>query len=177
MHEAINPFIIRPARLDDSKKLSILYKQVYIQTYGTEGISDEFANFITQQFSAQRLEQIIASVPNAILVAEYKNNLVGVLEIEFDKPCPIGDLVAPELNKIYILEWFCGKGIGNLLIKKAEQSLREEGYQEVWLWLLESNERAKRFYEKNAYTLIDKAPFNMEENTYINWVMKKSLKR
>lgn len=43
--------LTRKATLSDSKKLSILYKTVYIQTYGTEGVSDEFANFITDKFS------------------------------------------------------------------------------------------------------------------------------
>ncbi len=168
-------FSIRHARIADSKKLSILYKQVYIQTYGKEGVSDEFANFITSQFSIERLEHIIATIPDAILVAEYKNNLVGVLEIDFGKPCPIGDFIAPELNKIYILEWFCGKGIGHLLVEKAEQLLKARGYPMVWLWLLESNTRAHTFYKKNNYQDIGKAPFVMEENTYTNLVMKKVL--
>lgn len=35
--------IYRKANLSDANKLSILLKQVYIQTYGTEGVSDEFA--------------------------------------------------------------------------------------------------------------------------------------
>jgi hypothetical protein len=38
--------LTRKATVADSKKLSILYKTVYIQTYGTDGVSDEFANFI-----------------------------------------------------------------------------------------------------------------------------------
>ncbi|MBX2829058.1 MAG: GNAT family N-acetyltransferase [Flavobacteriaceae bacterium] len=168
-------FLIRHARLDDSKKLSILYKQVYIQTYGKEGVSDEFANFITEQFSIERLENIIATIPDAIMVAEYKNNLVGVLEIDFEKPCPIGDFVAPELNKIYILEWFCGKGIGKLLVKKAEHVLKQRGYDRVWLWLLESNTRAYNFYKKSNYIDLGKAPFVMEDNTYTNLVMSKRL--
>ena len=167
--------LIRQARINDSKKLSILYKQVYIQTYGIDGVSDEFANFITKQFSIERLEKIIHTIPDSILVAEYKNNLVGVLEIDFEKTCPIGNFIAPELNKIYILEWFCGKGIGNLLVEKAEKILKQRGYEKVWLWLLESNTRAYNFYKKNNYSDIGKAPFIMEENTYTNLVMSKNL--
>jgi hypothetical protein len=36
--------IIRKANQSDVKKLSVLYKTVYIQTYGQEGVSDEFAS-------------------------------------------------------------------------------------------------------------------------------------
>jgi hypothetical protein len=112
----------RKATLSDAKKLSILYKQVYIQTYGTEGVSDEFANFITTQFAVERLESIIHEQPDSILVAAYKNNLVGVAEIEYDKQTPVGGLVGPELNKLYILEWFCGTGIGRIWSRRKETS-------------------------------------------------------
>ena len=171
----VNNAIIRSARPEDIIKLSILYQQVYIHTYGKEGVSDEFANFITVQFSPHRLEQLIASVSDAIIVAEYKNNLVGVLEIAYDKLCPIDQLTAPELNKIYILDWFCHQGIGQQLMNKAETILREKGYSNVWLWLLESNFRALNFYQKNGFKQIGLAPFKMEVNIYQNIVMAKKL--
>ena len=112
--------IIRKANQSDVKKLSVLYKTVYIQTYGKEGVSDEFANFITNQFSIERLGNIILNHSTKIIVAEYKNNLIGVAEIEFDKQCPINNIVEAELNKLYILEWFSGQGVGYKLIQEAE---------------------------------------------------------
>ena len=59
---------------------------------------------VSKQFSEERLEEIIRTISDSIFVAEYKNNLVGVLEIHDDKACPIGDLIAPELNKIYLMQ-------------------------------------------------------------------------
>ena len=170
-----NEIIIRLANKTDVKKLSILYKTVYIQTYGTEGVSDEFANFITKQFSEDRIEQLILDGSNTIVVSAYKNNLVGVLEIEYDKRCPVGNLVAPELNKLYILDWFCSKGIGKSLLQEAEQMLRKKRVKEMWLWVLASNNRAVAFYEKHNYRHIGNASFKMETNTYDNKVMVKTL--
>ncbi len=165
----------RKAILADAKKLSILYKTVYIQTYGIEGVSDEFANFITKQFAVERLEDLIKKHPDNIIVADHKTNLVGVAEIEFDKKCPIGTLVAPELNKLYILEWFCGKGVGSNLLKEAENIVRSKGIDKMWVWMLESNARAISFYEKHGYKYIGDAPFQMEVNRYENKVMVKEL--
>lgn len=167
--------LYRPAIPADAKKLSILYKQVYIQTYGTEGVSDEFANFITIQFAIERLEHIIQTNPGTIIVATYKGNLVGVAEIEMDKHSHTGDIIAPELNKLYILEWFCGIGIGRSLMQEAEAFARSKGAKEMWLWVLESNHRAVSFYEKQQYTTIGNASFQMETNCYENKVMVKQL--
>ncbi len=166
---------IRKATVEDSKKLSILYKQVYIKTYGTEGVSDEFANFITEQFDISRLEIIINKSPNQILVAEYKNNLVGVLETVFNKQCYGTNIIGPELNKLYILEWFCNKGIGEKLLKEAETVLRSINTKTYWLWVLDSNTRAINFYKKHDFKKIGEAPFKMESNTYNNIVMLKKL--
>ena len=168
--------LTRKATLSDSKKLSILYKAVYIQTYGTEGVSDEFANFITDQFSTARLEKIIHDHPDNIIVAEYKGNLVGVVEIEFNKACPVGGIVGPELNKLYILERFCGCGVGKKLIEEAEKVVLSKGIDRIWLWVLATNERAIKFYERHQYKWIGNASFRMETNTYANKVMLKELR-
>lgn len=167
--------VYRNARLNDAVKLSVLYKQVYIQTYGVNGVSDEFANFITKQFSIERIENTIAYLPNAIVVAEYQGNLVGVAEIEMSKKCPIGNSIAPELNKLYILEWFCGQGIGEQLLAYIEDALIQKGEKAIWLWVLESNSRAIRFYEKHQFQYLGNATFQMEENLYNNKVMLKEL--
>lgn len=167
--------IYRKAQHADALKLSVLYKQVYIQTYGTEGVSDEFANFITRQFAVERLEHIILDHPQNITVADYKNNLLGVAEIEFAKKCPINNIVAPELNKLYILERFCGLGIGHKLLAEAERTVLSKGAKEMWLWVLESNDRAITFYEKQGYQHMGDASFQMEVNKYENKVMLKQL--
>lgn len=170
-----NEIIYRKAIINDVKKLSILYKQVYIKTYGIEGVSDEFANFITQQFSTERLGNLIEKNENSIIVAEYKNNLVGVAEIEFEKKCPVNNIIGPELNKLYILDWFCGKGIGKNLLHESEKVVLSKGTNQMWLWVLESNQRAINFYKKQHYITIGNAPFKMEQNTYQNFVMHKIL--
>ncbi len=167
--------LYRIARLNDAVKLSVLFKQVYIQTYGVDGVSDEFANFITKQFSSERIENTITNHPEVIVVAEYKGNLVGVAEIEMSKKSPIGNIIAPELNKLYILEWFCGKGIGEKLLAFIEDALVQKGEKAIWLWVLESNTRAVNFYEKHQFQYIGNAAFQMEKNLYDNKVMLKEL--
>jgi ribosomal protein S18 acetylase RimI-like enzyme len=171
----INQITYRNANIKDINKLSILFKQVYIQTYGIDGVSDEFANFIVKQFSPERLQNLILDNPDNLIVAEYKENLVGAVEIEFNKLCPINNFRAPELNKLYILEWFCGKGIGYNLLTQAEKVVKKNGSNQMWLWALVSNHRAISFYEKQNYKWIGNAPFQMEKNSYDNKVMLKQL--
>jgi ribosomal protein S18 acetylase RimI-like enzyme len=109
-------------------------------------------------------------------VAEYRNNLVGVVEVEFNKACPVGEEVGPELNKLYILDRFCGRGVGKQLMDEAERMVVSKGMDRMWLWVLATNERAIKFYERQQYQWLGNASFQMETNAYENKVMLKQLR-
>ena len=95
------PFRVRQATVSDTLQLSVLFRQVYIQTYAVEGVTMEFANFIAQQFSEEKIKKDVRSKDCDIWVATSKNNPVGIAQVEYNKKCPVGDLIAPEINK----EW------------------------------------------------------------------------
>jgi diamine N-acetyltransferase len=166
---------IRQAVVSDVPRLSVLYKTVYIDTYGLEGVSTEFCNFISDKFSEERLAQVITESPDLTFVATFKGNLVWVAEIELNRPCPIGSLVAPELSKLYVLNRFKGMGIGKRLIAEVESFLKAGGHPNLWLWAYALNSHALAFYKMNGYTDIGNAFFQLSENRYENRVFVKAL--
>ncbi len=168
-----NLISISPAKQSESQLLSVLFKTVYIDTYGTEGVTFEFTNFIEQQFAPSKIENNIKSEQSRIWVARYKTNPVGILQVEYKNSCPVTNERLPEINKLYILTHFFGNGIGQQLMKTAEQELIQNGHKAVWLWLLETNKRALNFYKQQGYEEIGKADFQMEVNRYKNIVMQK----
>jgi RimJ/RimL family protein N-acetyltransferase len=48
---------------------------------------------------------------------------------------------------MYVLEEAWGTGVGRALLGAAENRLRDLGYSTAVLWVLERNQRARRFYE------------------------------
>lgn len=159
----------------DALCLSVLFRQVYIHNYAIEGVPADFSRFIVEQFAIPKIEQKIRERPNCMLIATYKDNLAGVAEIEYNKQCPIGNLTAPELNKLYVLERFTGLGLGRQLLYNVEQQLQEEGYQELWLWVYAINDRAVQFYKQQQYKWLGNAFFELEGIQYENEVLYKSL--
>ena len=53
-----------------------------------------------------------------------------------------------ELTHLYLDPDVRGSGIGFALFEHAMQSARARGSQGLFLWVLEENERARRFYER-----------------------------
>jgi ribosomal protein S18 acetylase RimI-like enzyme len=57
-----------------------------------------------------------------------------------------------ELYAIYVHPSVWDVGAGRALMSRAVQALRELGYARAVLWVLGSNERARRFYERAGWT-------------------------
>lgn len=47
------------------------------------------------------------------------------------------------------------RGYGSVMIDHVLSEIREQGYEEVILWVFEQNHRARSFYEKHGFTLTD----------------------
>lgn len=87
----------------------------------------------------------------AVSVAAAGGRIVGFAAIgpPDDEQAPPG---TGELHAIYLRAAYAGHGIGRALLMHAEGSLDEAGYRRGILWVLETNERARRFYERAGWS-------------------------
>jgi len=161
------------AKLEDALRIFFLLKTVYIQTYGLEGITFEFSNFIESRFSESHIKNVISENPDQLIVAYFNQNPIGVAEVLLNSMCPIRKTEVPELSKLYVLERFYGMGVGYNLMLETEKLLRIEGCKEVNLEVWMENERAISFYDRFGFRKLGKVDFPMEKNVYNNWVMNK----
>lgn len=60
-----------------------------------------------------------------------------------------------EIISIYLLPDYFGKGYGKPLLEAALLELKRQGYENVFLWVLEENIRARKFYTKLGFKLTD----------------------
>jgi len=60
-----------------------------------------------------------------------------------------------EVISIYLLPDFMGKGYGKSLMEFAIAELKSQGYEDVFLWVLEENIRARHFYQKFGFLQTD----------------------
>jgi len=80
------------------------------------------------------------------LVAEGDDGVVGFTHIgpsrDDDADPTVGEVAA-----LYALSAVWGTGVGRVLMAAALDGLSEAGYAQATLWVLDSNARARRFYE------------------------------
>ena len=171
----MNQITFEKAKLEDALRISILLKTVYIQVYGVEGVTHEFANFMDRKFSKEIIEKTLETNPIQLQIAYMNGNPIGVAEILFDSLCPIRKIQLPELGKLYVLERFKGKGVGYGLLSNVEKLVAKKGFDQLNLEVYIKNEGAITFYKRQGYEVIGTVDFPMEENTYENLVMTKKL--
>ena len=56
-----------------------------------------------------------------------------------------------EIYSLYLLPNYYDRGLGSLLINEAMQEFKEAHHKGIYLWVLEENKRARRFYEKHHF--------------------------
>ena len=56
-----------------------------------------------------------------------------------------------EIISVYILPEYCGKGYGKQLLQAAVDGLIRMEYRDIFLWVLENNANARRFYESFGF--------------------------
>ena len=86
----------------------------------------------------------------ALVACDEGGRIVG-----FATAGPSGDLDATrevgELRAIYLLKEVQGTGVGLALHEEALDRLRRAGFVRATLWVLESNELGRRFYERRGW--------------------------
>lgn len=83
-------------------------------------------------------------------VAEEDGKIIGFCDHNFE--CSIGGL--------YIHKDFIGKGIGKILLKKAEDSMKKLGCKNI---KIKSTITAKPFYEKSGYKIVKEGIFKIKD--------------
>jgi len=56
------------------------------------------------------------------------------------------------LFALYLAPEAAGRGIGTALLERAEELMRAGGFSRASLWVLETNTRARTFYERAGWT-------------------------
>lgn len=57
-----------------------------------------------------------------------------------------------EVWTLYVLPEYWGLGFGSALLENSVNWLKEQGFDRVYLWALETNARARRFYERRGFS-------------------------
>ncbi|MBN2595578.1 MAG: GNAT family N-acetyltransferase [Marinifilaceae bacterium] len=172
----ITDFIIRKAEISDAISIVMLKIQVWLDTYATGGINNEYAEYLASEITKEKTEAILLNPNKKIFLVEKDSCLIACSQLDYDTSCPIKDITDPELSVLYVSRHFHGQGIGSRLLVHAEEEVEKNNGSGLWLTAYYQNQNALDFYHCHNYLVAGKCFFEMGENQYENWVFNKKLK-
>jgi GNAT superfamily N-acetyltransferase len=141
------PSRIREAVPKDARAIAEIHVRSWQAAYRGQ-LTDDYLDGLTVD---DRLEQHRRSLeePRAgwkTWVADDEGSPVGFAVTGPSEDADAGERTA-ELYAIYLDPEQVGTGLGRRLFEHAVEDLRSRGFDTVTLWVLETNEGARRFYE------------------------------
>lgn len=110
-----------------------------------------------QAFTYERREEcwreFLATSAGETYMVQSANEIVGILTLGPARDADVDTRRTGEIWGLYISPGHWRKGIGRQVVAGAEQMLQSRGYEVVVLWVVEANDRAKRFYEAMGFAL------------------------
>lgn len=143
---------VRRAALPDAPTLARLHVEAWRDAYRELLPADVLAT-MTRERRERQWRHLLGRADDRTFVAEGERGPVGFVAVG---PPRDPDLAAlggvGEVYAIYLVAAAWGRGHGRALWEAAEGALRERGDREVALWVLETNARARGFYERMGLT-------------------------
>ncbi len=140
---------VRRARLDDAAAIAEVHVRTWQDAYEHVFGAERLAGVTVEQRLPMWRQILRDPAQTALVVEDETGRIVGWCTV-----APSRDADADgELWGIYVLSEAWGSGAGTALMAAGLDALRESGYGEAILWVLEDNPRARRFYEREGWTL------------------------
>lgn len=167
---------IRTIGIDDVVELQMIARATFSEMFADYNSADNLKKYLDEKFTLTNLSEELNHPHSQFYFAQLGEEVVGYLKTNTgEAQTELKDLNAFEIQRIYVLQAYHGKKVGQLLIDKALEEARKTSCTYVWLGVWEENHRAIRFYSKNGFIKFDTHIFKMGDDEQKDWLMKLEL--
>jgi ribosomal protein S18 acetylase RimI-like enzyme len=164
---------IKKATIEDLNVIISLGKQTYTETFAINNTPENNEKYLKENFNADQLRAEINNPNSLFYLAYYVNLPVGFLKInQSDAQTEFFEEPTLEIQRIYVLQAFHGKKIGQILLDLAIKVAQQLAVDYIWLGVWEENHKALQFYTKNGFMEFDKHLFILGDDQQTDLLMK-----
>jgi ribosomal protein S18 acetylase RimI-like enzyme len=138
---------VRRARLEDARAIARVHAETWREAYEHVFGAGRLASVRVDARLAQ-WERILAADQSDVFVAP-AHGIVGFVSTGDSRDADAD----AELFAIYVLPGAWGTGAGSALMRAGIEAMRLRASGDAVLWVLDDNPRARRFYEREGWTL------------------------
>lgn len=169
----MSTYIIRNATPDDAIDIAQIHVKTWQCAYRGQ-VPDSFLDAMSVQKRKEKWQAALEHPEKGeyVLIAEADGKTVGWCTGGASRD-EDADPDTGELQGIYIHSEYLGKGVGTALMEYLFRLLRKDRYKRATLWVLDTNKKARDFYEKRGWTIegktkiVPREGFELHEVRYV----------
>lgn len=152
--------IVRPVvekELDILRNLSI---ETFRETFSQHNTQENMDRYISENLSKEKVVSEFNNPDSQFFFSLDGNDPSGYLKLNAGAAqTEFKDSPGLEIERIYVLKKYQGRGIGAQLLEHAVRVAQEGGVLNIWLGVWEFNVNAISFYEKYGFKPVSKHSF------------------
>jgi diamine N-acetyltransferase len=147
----------------DTASLVAMAREVFSDTFAHLYEPAPFAHFLDEAYGpGGRMERDLADPAIRWRIAISGNGPIGYAKLSpLAAPAPTPAPGAMELQQIYVLRAWYGKGIADRLMQWALDTACADAAPEIYLTVFDHNQRAKRFYTRHGFAEVGHCTFQL----------------
>ena len=153
--------VLKKASLHDIPALKEICTDAYAKNFYHHWNENGLEWYLEREFGDEKLEADLANRHLAYYFIVNDEKPVGFVKIRYNAVLSGVSSEAVELEKIYILPGFKGKGLGKQAFSEIIKSLKKQGIKTVFLRVIDSNTDAIAFYQKQGFTWHSNTHFDL----------------
>lgn len=161
---------------DDIEYLVEVSRQTFRETFGPHNTKHDIEKYLKEQLSEDQLVRELHNKNSTFFFAKSGAEVIGYLKLNTgEAQTEVIDPGGMEVERIYILEEYQGKGYGQQLLEKAVTEARNQNLSFIWLGVWERNTKAIEFYKKYGFTHLGVHTFVLGDDKQRDLILRLNL--
>lgn len=111
---------IKRITLDEITALQQIGKQTFFETFSNSNSEENMQHYLEDGFSIKNLMEELMNADSEFYFAVYHEHVIGYLKLNYGaSQTELKDAASLEIERIYVLQEYHGKKIGQILYEKA----------------------------------------------------------
>ncbi len=164
---------IQKASIADLEIIRKISTETFTETFSEENTAENMANYIQENFNIEKIASELNNPESVFYLASLENESIGYMKLNFgEAQTEKQEGNNLEIQRIYVLQAFHGKRIGQLLLDETIKIAKQMAVNSVWLGVWEENHRALQFYSKNGFVEFDQHIFVLGDDVQTDLLMQ-----